>query len=101
MRRAPVGALPEHEAAARKKLQDVVPRLENLALKRLAAANDVADPLLGLARNAHRHQFAGTIEARELAGVALVILALHAWPLRNERGSDYVTCVAPLPHRAM
>src|SRR4249919_3822502 len=63
MRRTPVGALAKHEAATGEELQNVVPRLEDLPLKRLATPHDVADALLRLARNAHRREFAGAVEA--------------------------------------
>ena len=44
-------------------LEDVVPRLEDLALERLAAPDDVAYALVGLARDPHRGELAGAIEA--------------------------------------
>jgi len=50
VRRPPVGALPAHEPAPRPDLEDVMPRRQDRALKRVAAAHDVADPLVGLAR---------------------------------------------------
>jgi hypothetical protein len=42
MWRASVGALAKHEAAPGEELEDVVPGLKDLALNRLAAADDVA-----------------------------------------------------------
>jgi len=52
MRRTPVGALAKHEPATGEELQNVVPRLEDLPLKRFATPHDVADALLRLAGNA-------------------------------------------------
>lgn len=51
MGRAPVGAVAKDEAAAGEEYENVVARLEDLALERFPAAHDVADPLIGLARN--------------------------------------------------
>ena len=53
MRRAPVRPLAEHEPAAGEELEDIVARLEDLALERLPAAHDIAHPLLRFARNPH------------------------------------------------
>ena len=92
VRRAPVGTLAIDEAAAREEFQDVVPRLENLALKRLATPHHIADALLRLARDAHR---------RELAGVPSIVFALHAGPFRDQRGRDHVAGVAPLSQRTV
>jgi hypothetical protein len=93
--------LAKHEAAARQELEDVVPRLEDLALERLAAAHDVPHALLGLTRNADRRQLAGAIEACEVLRIALVVFPLYAWPFRDQRRRDDVTRVAPLSERPM
>jgi hypothetical protein len=88
VRGTPIGAVAKHEPAPREKLEEVVPRFEDLSLKRLATPHDVAHALLGFARDAHGRQFAGAVQSRELARVPLVVLALHAWPFRNQRISD-------------
>ena len=64
VRRAPVGALPKHEPAARQELEDVVPRFEDLALESFPAPHDIADPFVRLTRDAYRHELAGPIEPR-------------------------------------
>ena len=99
MRRTPVRALAVDEPAAGEEFQDVVPRLEDLPLEGLAAADDVAHALLGLARNAHRGELAGPIEPRQLGGVIPIVLALDPGPLGNERRRDDVAGVPPLAHR--
>src|SRR5215213_8867414 len=101
MRRAPVGALAVDEPAPGEELEDVVARLEDLALERLAAANDVAHALLGLAGNADRRELAGAVEPGEVRRVALVVLPLGARPLRDERRRDHVARVTPLPQRSV
>ena len=63
MRGAPVGALPEDKTAPGEELEDVVPRREDLPLERLPAPHHIAHPLVGLTRNAHRHELADTIRA--------------------------------------
>ncbi len=84
MRRAPVGAVAKDESALRKEFEDVVPRLEDLALKRLPAAHDVTDPFVRFARDAHRDEFPGTVEPRQVGGITLVMLPVDARPLRNQ-----------------
>src|SRR5258708_2137995 len=101
VRRAPVGALAIDEAAPREELEDVVPRLENLPLEGLAAANDIAHALLSLARNADRCEFTGTIEPRQFGRIVPVVLPLHPWPFGNQGRRDDVARIAPFPHRAV
>src|ERR1700754_2360771 len=99
MGRAPVRSGAKHEASPREKLEDVMARLENLALERLPAAHHVAHLLLGLARDPDRRELAGAVEAREFTRVALVMLALHTWPFRNEGRGDDVARISPLTER--
>jgi hypothetical protein len=101
VRRAPVRACPEHEAAAREEFQDVVAGLEDLALKGLAATHDVAHALVRFARNPHDHELAGAVEPGEIRRIALVVLALHAGPFGNQRRGDHLAGVAPLGQRAV
>src|SRR5215218_8276491 len=101
MGRAPVGALAVDEPAPGEELEDVVARLADLALEGLPAADDVAHALLGLGGNADRSELTGAVETGEVRGVALVVLPLHAGPLRDERGRDHVARVAPLAQRSV
>ena len=78
-----------------------MPRLEDLTLERFAAADHIAHPLVGLARNPHRDELARPREPRQVGRVALVVLAMHAGPLRDQRGRDHVARVAPLRERPM
>jgi hypothetical protein len=89
------------KAAASEEFEDVMARLEDLALERLAAAHDVADAFVGFARNPDGDELAGAIEPRQVGRVALVMLALDAGPLRNERRGDDVARVSPLLQRSM
>ena len=73
MRRAPVRPVAEDEPARRQELQDVVPRLEDLALEGLPTPNDIADPLVRLARDAHGHELTGAIEPRPVGRVPFVV----------------------------
>lgn len=101
---APVGPVTKHEAAARQELQDVVARLEDLALKRFAAAHNVADALFGFRGDVDGHELAGPMQAGEIRRVALVVrvvLALLAGPFRNERRRNDVARIAPLSQRAV
>src|SRR6266700_2928716 len=91
MRRAPVGAFAEDEAAAR----------EDLALERFAAADDIAHALLGLAGDADGGQLAAPIKASQLGGVVLVVLPLNAGPFGDKRWRDDIAGIAPLAHRAV
>jgi hypothetical protein len=99
VRRTPVCALAIDEPAAGKELEDVVARLHDLALKRLPTAHDIPDALLRLGGNADRRQLARAIQARQVGGIALVMLPLDPGPLGNERGRDHVAGDAPLPQR--
>jgi hypothetical protein len=101
MGRAPVGALPIDEAPASQELEDIVPGLEDLALKRLPATHDIPDPFLRFRRNAHGRELARAIEAGEIGRIALVVLPLDARPLGDERGGNDVAGVSPLAQRAM
>ena len=96
MRRAPVRAVAVDETTTGQKLQDVMARLENLALELFPTAHDVAHPLLGFGRNADGCELIGAIERRPLTRVALVVLALHPRSFRNERRCDHIAGVAPL-----
>jgi hypothetical protein len=73
VRRAPVGAVAVDEPAPGQELEDVVARLEDLALEGLPAADDVADALLGRGGNPDRRELAGAVVAGEVGGVALVV----------------------------
>ncbi len=64
-----------------------MPRLEDLALKRLPAADHITDALVRLARNAHGDELAGAKEPRQVRRIAFVVLAMHAGALRNEDGA--------------
>lgn len=83
MRTAPVGAFAKDEAAAGQELEDVVTRLENLFLERLAAAHDITHTLIALARNPHYRELTRPIEASEIGGISLVVLSLDARSLRD------------------
>ena len=78
-----------------------MPRLQDLALERLAAADHVAHALVGLARDAHRDQLAGAIEPRQIGGIAFVVLPVDPGPLRDQRGRDHVAGVSPFRERPM
>jgi hypothetical protein len=84
VRRAPVGALAEHEPATGEEFQDVVARLEDFALERLPAAHHVAHPLLRCTRDPYRGEIATAIQSREFTRIVLVVLPLHARPLRDQ-----------------
>src|SRR6476661_2372485 len=101
MRRAPVRALAVDEPAPGEELEDVMARLENLALEGLAAAHDIAHPLLGLAGNANRGELAGAVEPGEVGRIALVVFPLDARPLWDERWRDHVARVPPLAQRSV
>src|SRR5258708_901998 len=101
MRLTPIGPLAIDEAAAREKLEDVVPRLHDFALHRLAAPHEIAHALFRLARNAHDRELPRAIEPRELPRIVLVVLALQAWLRRNERRRDHLAAMAPLAHCAL
>jgi len=66
-------------------LEDVMPRFQNHSLKRLAAAHHAAHPLVRFARNANGDQLPGASGARQVDGIALIMLALDARPLGDER----------------
>ena len=83
----------EDETPPRQKLEDVMPRLENLPLERLPASHDVAHSLIRLARDAHRDEFAGPIQPRQVGGIALVMLPVDARPLRDQRRRNHVARV--------
>ena len=89
------------DGAPRQELEDVVPRLQDLALKRLPAAHDVADPFIRLARDAHRDQLAGAMEPRQVGRVARVVFPVDPGPLRDQRGRDHVAGVSPFRERPM
>ena len=72
----PVRAVAIDEAAAREELEDIVSRLQAFPLKRLAAAHEVAHPLLALGGNPYRREFPGAIQACQVDGVALVVFSL-------------------------
>ena len=57
--------------------------------------------LVRLARNAHGHQLALAIPPREIGGIALVVLTVHAGALRNQRRRHHLARVAPIAQRAM
>lgn len=57
---------------------------------------DVAHALLGLAGNATRRELAGPIQSGHLARIPLVMVALHTGTMRDERGCNYFTHLAPL-----
>jgi len=101
MRATPVRAFAEHEAATGQELQDLVSRLENLALERFPRADDVAHPLLRLTRDAHDGELARPIEAGEIGRVAFVVFALYAGPFRDQRRRDHLAQIAPLPQCAV
>jgi hypothetical protein len=96
-----MGVAPIHEAAPRQEFQDVVPALENLALKRLSASDDVAHRFLRFGRDAHHREFSGAIEPGELGCIAGVVLALHAGPSGDEGWRDYLARHAPAGHRSL
>src|SRR5436190_7055548 len=85
VRCTPVRPLAEHEAAPREELEDVVARLEDLALEGLAAPHDIADALVRFAGTPDGHEFPGPIQAREIDGVAFVVLALDPRPLGDQQ----------------
>jgi hypothetical protein len=98
MRRAPVGTVSNDQPTAREKLQDVVPGLEDLTLKRLATPHDIAYALFRFTGNSHGGQLAGAIQPRQITRVAFVVLvvfARHTRALRNERRCKHVARVAP------
>ena len=101
MRRPPVRTVAIDEAARGEELENVVSRFEHLALERLATTDDVANTFLGFARDANRRELAGAIQARQLGGIALVMLALDPRPFRDERGRDHVAGVAPVAERTV
>jgi hypothetical protein len=96
VRRPPRLALAVDETAPREKFQNVVPRLEDLSLEGLAAADHIADAFFGRGGDAHCGEFTRAIEPRELRRVVLVVFSLHARLDRDERGRDDVTRIAPL-----
>ena len=101
MWRVPVGALAEDEAPPGEELEDVMPRLQDLALERLSAPDDIPHALLGLARDPHHGELSGAKEAGEVGRVALVMLALHPGSLRDEGGGDDLARIPPLLERAV
>jgi hypothetical protein len=78
-----------------------VPRFEDLALEGLAAADDIAHPLLGFARDADCRQLAGAIEPRQVGRVELVVLPLDSGPFGDERRRDHVAGIPPLDEGAV
>ncbi len=82
MRGAPVSPLAKYEATPGEELEDVVARLEDLALKRLTAAHNVTHSLVALARDSHDDELTRSIIPREIRGIPLIVFALHAGPFR-------------------
>lgn len=78
-----------------------MPGREDLPLECLAAAYDVPDPFLRLRGDAFGRELTRAIEAREIRGIAFVVLSLNARALGNERRRDDRTRVSSLAHRAM
>ncbi len=93
MRRTPVRALAEHEAAARQQeLEDIVTRLEDLALERLASPHDAANPFYPLdSGDPHRGlvELARYKRARSLAtyGISDGAIDLTHSPTRDALGA--------------
>ena len=95
MELTPVRSGAIHKPAPRQKLEDIMTRFQNLALKGFAAAHDVADPFVRFARNTDHHELTGAIEAGQIRRVAFVMFALHARPFGNQRRRDHLTGIAP------
>ena len=66
---------PIDKATTGEELENVVTGLEQLALNRFAAPDEIAHALFGLTRNADRREFTGAQEPREFDGIALVMFA--------------------------
>jgi len=101
MRLPPRRAVAIDESAPGQELEGVVPALEHLALKRLAAPDYVAHPLLRLGRDPDRRELARPVEPRQLHGVVRVMLALPAGPGGDQRRRDHVAVVPPAGERAV
>ncbi len=97
----PVGAIPKDETPAPEELQDVVPGLQDLALKGLPAAHEVADPFLGLTGDANRDQQSGPVLPGELDGIEAVMFAAVAGPREDECRSDHLAGVTPSLNRPL
>src|SRR5258708_27441386 len=95
MRGAPVGRVARHKPTARQERQDVLPGLEDLALNDLATPHHVTHALLRHTWNTDDHELARARGARQIRRVALVVLALHARALRNQRRRNDPTRIAP------
>ena len=85
----PVVSIPEDQATAPEELEDVVAGLQDLALEGLAAADQVADPLLGLGGDADGDEQPAPMLACERDGIESVVLATVARAGGNQgRGDD-------------
>jgi proline iminopeptidase len=89
----PVGAVAIDEAAPAHELQDVVTRLDDLALEGLAAAHEIPDPLVGLGRDVD--------EDEPVVGIATVGLTVLTRSTRDERWGSEFAVDTPLGERAL
>lgn len=74
----PVPAAPEDEAAPGQELQDVVTRAEDLALKCLSAADQIADAFFAFTGDADRRELARPVETSQADGISAITLPLLA-----------------------
>ena len=74
---------------------------EDVTILKGHVARDHVHLFVGLARNPDHDDLARPVEAREVGGIAFVVLALHARALRDELRGDHVARVPPRAERAM
>ena len=72
-----------------------MPRLENLALERLPAADEIPHALLRLGRDPDHRQLARAVRPRQLDRIVRVVLPLHAGLGRDERRRNHIARHAP------
>lgn len=94
----PVRALAEDKAASGEELEDVLPGLEDFALKCVPAAHGITHALLTLGSHPDHDEFAGAVEPGDLDRVSAIVLAPLSSTGRNER--EAITSQA-WPHSVM